>query len=87
MLMEDFSILADGFEDAFVGCICRVNEPPIAIYDHDKAVQILRERDGMNYDEALEFMMFNVAGAWVGKGTPGFLHKMSLEMFEEFHGE
>jgi hypothetical protein len=36
-------------------------------------------RDGMDREEAMDFFSFNVSGAYVGKGTPIFMWKMSLE--------
>jgi hypothetical protein len=40
------------------------------IYDEDKCIQILMERDGMTDEEAIEFFEFNVVGAYVGDHTP-----------------
>ena len=33
----------------------------------------MTSRDGMSYDEAMEYFDFNVQGAWVGENTPIFL--------------
>lgn len=65
------ALLADGFEDAILGIIERVGQPAIVIYDREKCIEIL-ERD-MDHDDAVEYFDFNVSGAWVGNGTPGFL--------------
>jgi hypothetical protein len=70
--MTDGVLLADGFEDALLG-IGRQFNLDIAVYDYDKCVEILMARDGMEYEEAVEFMEFNVVGAYVGKTTPVFL--------------
>ena len=70
-------LLADGFEDAYIG-VCEVfNRPPLAAYDRDKCIEILMERDGMSRDDAEEYFNFNVAGSWVGDNTPVYitLHK------------
>ena len=32
------------------------------------------ERDGMTHEEAIEWMDFNVTGAWLGETTPIFVH-------------
>jgi len=61
--------LADGFEEAFVGFARRCGQPTLAVYDVDKCVVILVERDGMTYEEAREFLEFNSIGAWVGENT------------------
>jgi hypothetical protein len=74
--IEDGTMLADGFEKALVGFGWQFNRE-LAIYDYDKCVEILMERDEMDRDDAIEFMEFNVLGAWVGEGTPVFLHMRS----------
>ena len=81
--MSDPIMLADGFEEAFVG-IGQQFVHTFAVYDHGKCVEILRYRDGMTEEEAEEFMEFNVNGAWVGKGTPVFLRPMSLDDAQEW---
>ena len=43
------------------------------MYDTDKCLAILRERDGMTEEEAEEYFYFNVVGAWVGDYTPCFV--------------
>ena len=79
----DKILLADGFEDAFMGV---ENYTPLkALYDACKCINILMERDGMDEGEALEFFEFNVAGAYVGKHTPEFVdphHQSWLEYNE-----
>lgn len=72
-MYNEEALLADGFEDAFLG-MCEVfNRPPLATYDRDKCIEILVKRDEMTYEEAVEFFEFNVSGAWVGENTPIFL--------------
>ena len=66
------ALLADGFEDAFIGYIERFSSGPIALYDRGKCIKILMERDGMTWEGADEFFGFNVLGAWAGDGTPAF---------------
>jgi hypothetical protein len=69
---ENF-LLADGFDDAFVG-IGRQFGRPIAIYDKLKCIDILQE--DMSYDEAEEYFRYNVEGAYVGENTPIFLETL-----------
>ena len=70
---EEF-IFFDGFEAAILGVCETFTKPPRVLYDYRKCVEILVERDGMDEEEAEEFMSFNVTGAWVGESTPAFLH-------------
>jgi len=73
-LMEvyDGCLMADGFEEALVGFGTRFNSP-VTIYDLNKCISVLVERDGMSREEAEEYMDFNVLGAYVGEETPIFL--------------
>ena len=66
-------LTADGFDDAIIGVSERFGRSPIVAYDKDKCIQVLMDRDGMDYEDAIEFFNFNVIGAWVGEGTPEFI--------------
>ncbi len=69
---ENEPLLADGFEAALLGLGTQFNTQ-LAVYDWDKCIDILMQRDGMSRDDALEFMDFNVTGSWVGPNTPVFI--------------
>jgi len=62
-------LYADGFEDAIIG-VGRQFNTEVVVYDEDKCIKILMERDGMTDEEAEEFFEFNVVGAYVGEHTP-----------------
>ena len=64
---------ADGFDDAIAGIIRQFNQPAKVVYDYGKCLEILEKRDGMTHDEAIEFMEFNVVGAYVGEDTPAWM--------------
>lgn len=70
------AMMADGFEDALIGYGTRFSHP-VAIYDYNKAIAILVERDGMTFDDAIEHFEFNVAGAYVGDKTPVWLREVA----------
>ena len=72
---DDEILMADGFEEAFMGVAMQFNNP-IPLFDYDKCLSIL-QKDGMSLSEAQEYFDFNVIGAWVGKGTPAFLFKFN----------
>lgn len=69
--VDESVLLADGFENAFVG-IGRQFGNPISVYNREKCIQILEEQ-GMSTEEAEEYFRFNTEGAWVGEQTPIFL--------------
>ena len=75
-LGDSDAMLAEGFDDAIIGIGYRCGQPAILVYDTDKALKILVNRDGMDLDEAKEFFDFNVAGAWVGEGTPIWMEEI-----------
>jgi len=71
-------LLADGFEDAYMGLARQFTKTPLALYDRNKCIRILVDRDGMSEDEAEEYFQFNVEGSWVGDNTPLFFEPLKL---------
>lgn len=69
---EEF-LLADGFEEAFIGVTYGKCRKAVACYDRDICISVLVSRDGMSIEEAEEFFSFNVDDAYVGEATPMFL--------------
>tara|TARA_R110000803_G_scaffold44729_5_gene94607 strand:- start:260 stop:508 length:249 start_codon:yes stop_codon:yes gene_type:complete len=74
---------ADGYNAAIMGLVQRCGQESVILYDTDKILGILVYRDGMTYDEAVEFFEFNILGSWVGDQTPAFFSKASLEDLQE----
>lgn len=73
---DEDALLADGFDDAIVGVAERSGQPTLVVYDAQKCIEILMQRDGMSEEDATEFFEFNTLGAWVGDHTPLWLwHK------------
>jgi hypothetical protein len=70
---EEEILLADGLDEALIGLCQRYGQQDVAAYSFEKVISIFMERDGMTYDEAVEYFDFNVIGAWVGDGTPAFI--------------
>jgi hypothetical protein len=65
------ALFADGFDDAILGIAERCGEYLVA-YDINKCITNLIGQ-GMTHDEAVDYFEFNVAGAYVGEGTPIFV--------------
>ena len=82
MEREEQLLKADGFDKAILGGGRRCSKPDLLVYDYDKCCEILVKRDKMTYEEAEEFMEFNVVGAWVGETTPVFVHTNKEALFE-----
>jgi len=67
ILEEEECLTADGFDDALVGCTYGANV--VAVYDINKMVEILM-KEGLDNDDAVEFLEYNVVGAHLGEKTP-----------------
>jgi hypothetical protein len=65
---EDFFI-ADGFDDAIIGF--DEGERRL-VYDIDEIINILI-LEGMTYEDAIEHYDYNIAGSYVGEGTPIYI--------------
>lgn len=70
-LGDEEMLVADGFDAAILGITESIE--PTVVYDWDKCVEILRERDRMSEEDAIEHMSYNVTGAYVGPRTPIFI--------------
>ena len=69
--MEQIKI--DGHDDAIVGrsLIWRDgSRVDVFVYSGELILAKLMERDGMTDEEALEYIDFNIEGAYLGEGTP-----------------
>ena len=73
----------DGFDNAIVGVGERNNTDSMIVYDYDKMVKVLVTRDDMSYEEAEEYIEFNIVGAWIGDTTPIIVTKKSIKEIEE----
>ena len=71
---------ASGYEAAILGVAERLGLSPVVVYDAEHCLDILMQRDGMTYAEALEFFEFNTIGCWAGEGTPLFLWRVPAFM-------
>jgi hypothetical protein len=70
------ALLADGFEAALIGIVEGWHPTGerycVALYDYERCVQVLVERDGMDHSEAEEFLEYNTLDAYAGPHTPAF---------------
>ena len=73
------ALLVDGLNEAVIGFGHQFSNAPVAIYDYDKCIEIYMRDNGWDYDEAMDWMSFNVIGAWMGEGTPIFMTKFEEE--------
>lgn len=69
--VDDETITADGLDAAIIGVTegCDIK----VVYDHAKCVEIFQILQDMTEEEAIEWMSYNVTGAYVGAQTPIFI--------------
>ena len=67
--------LADNMDDAFIGLVSDRwgDSPPKAVYSISGCIKLIKEM-GMSAPDAEEYFSYNVEGAYVGEGTPLFIH-------------
>lgn len=75
----------DGFDKAILGATLTWQEGErvtVLVYEGDRLAKILKERDGMGWDEALDFIDFNLEGGYIGKDTPLILWELPVDWEE-----
>lgn len=67
----------DGHDDAIVGQACvwvrgkdGMSREDVLIYSGQEILEMLVGRDGMDWDEAREYIEFNIEGAYMGPDMP-----------------
>ena len=63
----------DGLDDAILGqaSVWNGNERvEVLVYDADLMIKVFVDRDGMSEEEANEYILFNIEGAYIGEDTP-----------------
>lgn len=73
----------DGFDSCLMGIVENAGSAPVAVYDYNKCVEHLMD-DGMSYEDAVEYMEFNVTSAYMGEGTPSFFYPMDRESVDKY---
>jgi hypothetical protein len=64
----------DGHDNAILGPAMIWGEGgsqrPVLVYDAEKIRETLMKRDGMSFEDAREYIEFNIEGAYMGVRTP-----------------
>ncbi len=63
----------DGLDDAILGQASVWNgnkRVEVLVYDADLMIKVFMDRDGMSEEEANEYIVFNIEGAYIGEDTP-----------------
>lgn len=67
------AIILDGLDDAIIGMAEEFGNGPRIVYSKSKIFEILRERDGMDEIESVEFYEFNILGLFASPQNAIFL--------------
>ena len=70
MYPDEGYIKADGFDPAVIG----VSTNGCLVYDVETILEILMERNGWSYEDAVEYFDYNIDGAYVGERTPIYVN-------------
>ena len=81
----------DGFDSALIGIATvwqkssdgGAERLDTLIYNGDALVGILISDSGMGYEEALEYISYNIEGAYVGNTTPIIVWPCTMEKINE----
>lgn len=60
----------DGFDKAIIG---EEYFSGRLVYSVERMMKVLMKRDGMSFEEALEFIEYNIIGAYLGEMTPIYI--------------
>jgi hypothetical protein len=71
--LPDEAMKVVGHDNAIIGVAERQSQIPVIAYDKEQVIHNLMSDDEMTRQEAIEYFEFNIAGAWVGEGTPVFI--------------
>ena len=63
------------YDEAIVGVVDRCGFQAVAVYDYDKLVDVTMKTGPSDYEEAVEYVEHNIAGCFVGEGTPMILYR------------
>ena len=73
-------VIADGLEEAFLGIAQGFGGTMVPVYSYDMCIQI-HMRDGMDYEEALEYFEYNTMGGYYSDNQPIYIH-LSPSIFQ-----
>jgi hypothetical protein len=79
-------VKADGLDDAIFGVteVTRDGQPyDVMVYDTEAIVRILVHRDKMSYEDAVDWMEFNIVCAFVGPHTPLFVRPFDPDAYDD----
>ena len=74
---EEGMLLLDDFDEAIIGLASRSGNNTVVAYSIDGIIQILMDKFGKSYPDALEHYSFSIEGKYMGDMTPMFIRLIS----------
>ena len=74
----------DDYDDCIIGVGTRCGMLDVFIYDKHRMITKLVKRDDMSYDEAKEFIDFNIESAYIGEDTPILVNLLTREEVKDY---
>ena len=68
-----YAVKFDDLDECIVGYGNQYTSPPLLIYSYDLMVEHFM-KDGCTYDEACEYISYNIECLWCDEGTPVILY-------------
>lgn len=59
----------DNCDEAIIGKGVRCGQEPVLVYDYNKLIKVFK-KEGMSEEESMEWIDYNIIGAWIGDDTP-----------------
>jgi len=73
----------DGYDDAIIGAGNQYTKENVLVYCYNRIIKICMESYDLEELEAIEYVDFNIVGAWIGEGTPIILHYCTCQECEK----
>ena len=74
----------DEFDSALRGIVTPFGcSKPILVYSRDELINILMKRDGLSFDEAEDYVCYNIEGAYMGSYTPVLMMELPPDEIED----
>jgi len=73
------AIIFDELDEAIIGVGKQFTGAPVVVYDYDRCIAIFMRDNDWDHEDAIDWMQYNVLGAYLGEGTPIFMTVFSEE--------
>lgn len=72
-ILNPHALFADGFDEALLGYSAEYYSVSRAVYDANKMVEILMEREGVTEESARSNLEYNTFPAYMGESSPVYV--------------